>query len=483
MALQTKTYSTGSFTYEGSSRGYILDLILTEESTDVLANTSLVSYKLQLRSGPSNRFNWEFTSTISLNGTQVATKTEEKYLDYNSTWILLSGQATIAHNSDGKLDMAYSATVTPYNGGTQYTPPKLTLSGTMTLTAIARASTLAATAAFIEDASTIAVSRKSTNYTHSIRYQFGSLSGYLADAAGALSDTEQKLTATTIVFPIPERFYAQIPDDPSGVCTLTCTTYSGSTKIGNSQTATFRITADPARCGPTVGGVVADVNEATLALSGDSSILVAGQSVAQCTVTAQARKSASISALYLNGTEIENATHAIMGVNTASITFRVVDSRGYPAEYTVPGLTLIPYIPLSFNVSATRTDPTSGNATLSAQGKWYKGSFGATDNALTAAYRLANGEWTQTAAEISDGDLTVSVDLTGLDYQQSHTLELQLSDALQTVTKSVTVSKGIPVFDWGENDFRFHVPVILTATDGTAFTIDLIDGKLTAQII
>lgn len=484
MALQTKTFSTGSFDrYNGTSNGYILDLILTEESVDTVANTSLVSYKLQLRSGSSNRFDWELTSKLSLNSSEVASKTDEKYLDYNSTWVLLSGKTTVKHADNGSLKMAYSATVTPWNGGNDYTPPQLTLSGTMALTDIPRASTVAATSVYIGDASTVAVSRKSTAYTHSIRYQFGNLSGYIADATGALSNAEEKLTDTTIVFPIPESFYGQIPDAPSGVCTLTCTTYSGTTQIGDSQTAKFTVTADPARCSPIVSGTVADINENTLALTGDSHILVQSRSVAQCTVAAQAQYSATIKALYVNGVKIENSPYDIQNVTTAAITFRAVDSRGYPTEYTVPGLSLVSYVPLSFYAEANRTDPTSGNAVLQIGGKWYEGSFGAAENNLSAKYRADNGAWIDFVPQTAGGDIAAQLPLTELDYQTGHTIDVELADLLDTVTKTTSVSKGIPVFDWGENDFRFHVPVIFKATDGTEFTLDLIDGQLTAKTI
>ena len=46
-----------------------------------------------------------------------------------------------------------------------------------------------------------------------------------------------------------------------------------------------------------------------------------------------------------------------------------------------------------------------------------------------------------------------------LDYLQAHILETEVSDSLMTVQKSVTVRQGIPVFDWGQKDFVFHVPV------------------------
>lgn len=477
MALQTKTFSTGSFDRYGASNGYILDLVIAEESVDVLANTSEISYKLQLRSGPNNRFDWELTSKLSLNGSQIATKTEEKYLDYNSTWVLLSGNTTVQHENDGSMNLSFSATVTPYNGGTSYTPPGLTISGTMPLSGIARASTLSATAAYIEDAATIAVSRKSVLYTHSIKYQFGSLSGYIADAAGAISAAEKKITATTIVFPIPDEFYEQIPNDPSGICTLTCTTYSGNAQIGDPQTAAFLVTADPSRCGPSISGTAEDINNATLSLTGNKYAMVYGVSNALCIANANARKSASIKSVYINSKKVQQTPYTLTGVTSAEITFRAEDSRGYTSEYTVPGLSLVSYVPLSFSVSASRTDPTSGDAVLQIAGKWYNGSFGAETNSLTARYK-AGGDWIPFVITQNGTSATAEIAISGLDYRYSHTLQVEISDLLSTIAKSTSISKGIPVFDWGENDFCFHVPVIFTATDGTEFSLDLVDGKL-----
>lgn len=486
MALQTQTYSVGSFDrYEGTSNGYILDLILTEEATDQLANTSLISYKLQLRSGPSNRFNGYLRAEVILGGKSVAVEEMATIsAAYNKTYLLLSGTETVTHDNDGSftLSASGSAKMLGETISNPYAPPDMTATGDMALTTIPRASTLAATSVFIGDASTIAVGRKSPSYVHSIRYQFGSISGYIADAAGTHSDTEVKLTDTALLFPVPESFYGEIPNAPSAPCTLTCITYSGDLQIGNPQTATFTITADPARCGPLVTGSVADVNEDTLALTGDSYVLVQGVSEAGCIVEAQARHSAVISALYINGVPIESSPYVLDTVTTSAITYRAVDSRGYSAEYTVPGLSLIPYVPLSFHTSASRTDPTSGNAVLSVRGKWYNGSFGAVNNALTAEIRVDYGTGTPFALSVAGGDFSAEVPLSGLDYRAGHTIEVVVSDAIYPHTKTATISKGIPVFDWGENDFSFHVPVRFVATDGTEFTLDLIDGQLVAVL-
>lgn len=468
MALQTKTYSTGSFEHGGDSNGYILDLILTEESTDAATNTSLVSYQLQLRSGSSNRFDWELTSVLSLNSTQVAANKEAKYLDYNATWVLLSGSTTVSHGADGALNMTYSATVTPWNNGNQYTPPTLTVSGSMALTNIPRASTIAATSAYIGDATTITVDKKSTQFYHSIHYQFGTLSGYLASTTGAVSEEDFRLGGTTIVFPIPSSFYAQIPNSPSGVCTLTCKTYSGNTQIGNAETATFTVTANPARCSPVVSATAKDTNAATLALTGNEKTFVSGKSNVQCSISASGQGGATIRELYVNGTKISGNTYTLNGIATKAITVRAVDSRGYPKEYTIPGLSLVAYVPVSYTAVAKRTDPTNGEAQLTVSGKWFAGNFGAVSNTLTAQYQIDGGAWIPFTPSTTGGDIQATIPLSGKNYLRSYTIHVKLSDKFAANTKKVILQKGTPVFDWGENDFRFNVPVSIMGS--TLFT-------------
>ena len=51
--------------------------------------------------------------------------------------------------------------------------------------------------------------------------------------------------------------------------------------------------------------------------------------------------------------------------------------------------------------------------------------------------------------------------LSGLYYESEYTIQIVAADKLASVTKTVTIRRGIPVFDWGENDFAFHVPVYM----------------------
>ena len=69
MALQTQTFSTGDYAWHSWSNAYVISLTLTEVSTDVATNTSLVSYLFTISNTSNNRF-WSngYTWDISIGG-------------------------------------------------------------------------------------------------------------------------------------------------------------------------------------------------------------------------------------------------------------------------------------------------------------------------------------------------------------------------------------------------------------------------------
>lgn len=461
MALQTKTYSIGDFAWHSWSNAYVLDLILTEQSVDNLANTSVVDYILQLRSGDNNRFSDYLNCTLKLSGAIVASEQVGIAAYYNHTYTLLSGSTTVKHNADGTLDMAIVATIVEPDGNNKYAPPEMTIADAMALTVIPMASTIGATDANIGSVSMIAVGQKTAAYTHSIQYQFGALSGYVM-ADGSVSDDEVQLSATSIPFRLPTSFYAQIPNSKSGVCTITCRTYSGSTQVGQLQTATFIATAAEALCAPSVSGTVIDANDTTAGLTGDRSKLIRYKSDALCTIEAEAKNGASIVQKAIAGTVVSGDTITIPEIENGSILFSAADSRGYAADDSKP-VTLIPYIKLTNNADVHRTDPTSGNAALTLRGDCYSGSFGAVANAIQAKYRVNGGDYIAVSLTIDGNTYHADVTLSDLDYNSRHTVDVVVSDRLSEATKTLQVKRGIPVFDWGENDFAFNVPVYFNA--------------------
>ena len=393
----------------------------------------------------------------------------------------LSNGATIYKNDRLKITFTpstnYRITTNTVNGSTFTSGNTHTVSSNVTVVAAAtpQKSLVAATDANIGSTSTITVTRYSTSYTHTITYTFGSAIGTICT----------KSSSTSIAWTVPPAFYAEIPNATSGTCTLTITTYNGSTSLGT-ESCTLTVSTTSASCAPTVTGTVVDTNSTTIALTGDSSILVRYKSNAECTLTATPQNSASISTVKIRGTAVTGTTSS--GVTTAtksytntsytSYAFSATDSRGYTTSKTVSP-TVVKYIKLTCNPTITRNTPTDGIIMMSISGAFYKGSFGAASNTLTLKYRFktSSGSWSDwyIVSNVSTGTSSYSVakfsvnDATGTEefnYKESFIFEVQAIDGtsdypLTTVKQTVTVQKGIPVFDWGENDFNVNVALML----------------------
>lgn len=433
---------------------------ITQNSQSVAGNKSNVTVALTITwnggsynatgnaAGVLNIDGIDYSFTAKFNTAQKTTGSE----------VIFSKTLDISHSPDGSKTLACSASFATGTGaGT------VTATGAKTLTQIPRESTIGATDANIGATSVISVSRKNAAYTHCIAYSFGNLKGYLADSSGALSNTAVKLSATSLSFPIPESFYAQIPNVTSGPCKLTIKTYSGDTQIGAEKSCTFTVKASMEKCCPEVSGTVTDINEATVVLTGDPHILVRGMSTAHCTVTAQAKNGAALKSKSIDGKPVEGNALDIAAVERGSIFFSATDTRGYTGGYT-KDMETVEYVPVTCNAELARTNPTDGNARLRISGNYFNGTFGAQDNSLQLRYQAGNGEIKEIVPVVEENRYFATVDLTGMDYRTSHSITVTVQDKLMTLTKDLTLGKGIPVFDWGEEDFSFHVPV--TAAQG-----------------
>ena len=454
------------------SNGFTVELSVSEKY-DILTNASSVTVGLRIKS--TNKLGVQYLSgSIKIDGEKLlvmdsTVSTHNVVISSYNTWykVMRSSdqytdspwtKANIAHDPEGAKNITLELEMRGY-GLDDYLSLRVAATKTIALTNIPRASKVTATDANIGAVSTVSVIRRVSAYSHCVAYRFGTLSGYLS-ADGSLSSGEIRLTETNIPFLLPESFYSQIPDRPSGECTLTVKTYSGDQQIGEPQSTTFTVTAAKDLCQPQVRGSVEDVNARTIALTGNANILVRYASNALCRITAEARNGATIVSKLIAGQKAEADERLLEAVETGNISFHCTDSRGYSAGVNTEKI-LVPYLHLTAELTARRTDPTSGKAILEISGNWFNGRFGAEENNLSAAYTV-NGGAPVSLNLITDGNTYKgSVNLSGLDYLRSHTIGMTVSDRLQTVTKSVSVGKGIPVFDWDEDDFQFHVPVSL----------------------
>ena len=325
------------------------------------------------------------------------------------------------------------------------------------LPTIPRVSQVLASDSLIGKYSRLAVSRKNSAYSHSIAWSFGSQSGYLRED-GESSQEEQVFAKESLDFYIPDSFYREIPNQKSALCTLTICTYDNGILVGEPQSTRFTVTADETVCGPALSGIVVDINDAAVQLTGDNRTLIKHISTARCTVFPQAKKGASIVQKTVCGKEVEESLD-IDGVQLEYIPFTATDSRGFTADF-VAWVDMIPYVPVSCEAVAERHSPVSGDATLRISGNYYPGSFGVADNEISVCYSIGTGERIPVEVTVlPDNRYSAEVTLSGMDYTRLYNITLWVSDLLTSVEKRTTLKKGVPVFDWGEADFAFHVPV------------------------
>lgn len=309
--------------------GYRIQIAWTVDSQSVANNTSTVTAKVQLVStGSSYTINSSASKSgsLTINGTKY-TFNFTASLSGNQTKTLYTKTVTISHASDGTKTCAFSATcgINVTLSGTYY--GNVTASGNGTFNTIARASSISSVTASVSvngtNAVTVEISRKSSGFTHTVTFTFGS---YSKSNTGV---------GTSTSYAIPTSWLNAIPNATSGTAKVTVTTYSGSTKIGSAVSKNFTITV-PSTVVPSISSVaVADTttNQSTFGS------MVQGKSKPKFTITAvgalgsttKTYKTEFESKSYSGATP---TTSTITKSGTASAKITVTDSRGRTATTT-----------------------------------------------------------------------------------------------------------------------------------------------------
>ena len=431
------------------------NLTLTQVSQNREENTSRVRILWQsTQTGASyNAIADTGYYTVFVNGKQLTKEAVIFWLPQNTTQTIVDVEQTVRHNAKGDGEITVQTWM-----NTHISAGIVELSQTLKLDNIPQASTLTASDGVIGGAAQLAVTRRSEDSTHAISWEFGKLSGYLS-ADGQITQEPERFTAESVAFSLPESFYDEIPDAKSGICRLTIQTFDGDVPVGSPQMAEFTVSVQEAACQPEVTGDGVDCNPVTLALTGDERVFVRYHSTALCTVSAQAKKGAVITETKIQGRPVADSL-TVENVQTGEFTLEATDSRGYTATAVVRRQ-LVPYIWLTCMAQARRDGAVTGEATVTVAGKVYTGSFGAADNALTLSYSTDGVQFIPVEAQLQDNAYRAEIKLTDMDYTRLHTITIRAADRLMTLTQQVVLKKGVPTFDWGEEDFAFHVPVTL----------------------
>lgn len=256
--------------------------------------------------------------TVYVNGTGAIEQVTVNIAP-NSKQLLWVKEYTVPHNSDGTKTVPLSLKVDINTGGYGSAEHRWDYR----LATIPRASPISASAGVLGSAMTLTIDRKSSSFTHTVRYNWQGNTGTVGTGIG-----------TSTSYTPPLSFASNIPNSTSGTITFYCDTYSGSTLVGTSQTS-VTLTV-PNSVIPTIGGIT--LEETAPAMKGISTSTEFAQilSRVKATVTGASGtygstiKSYSITVVDQNLTVNTNGGVFDYFKNNGTFTVRanVTDSRG-----------------------------------------------------------------------------------------------------------------------------------------------------------
>lgn len=299
-----------------SSTGWQLRLDYSV-SQSIADNKSTLALTLYIYCGTGDSYNLD---TNSCYYTLQGSKVYNPYSYGARAWYKLGSKTiTVAHNSVGKGSVTLTA---DWHSGftSQYTPASLSVSGTVTLQDIPRASSVSASLT-LGSAGTITVNRAVNTFTHTIRLKCGS---------AAQVTIAEKSTATSITYTPPIEWASQNTAGTTVNITAEVTTYNGNTVVG---TVTNTLKASiPASVKPALSAALAD----TAGYQGTYG-WVQGKSVLKATYTASGSYGSTIvsKSLAVGGKAASaDGGNTLQNAGTMAVVATVTDSRGRTASVT-----------------------------------------------------------------------------------------------------------------------------------------------------
>lgn len=227
---------------------------------------------------------------------------------------------------------------------------------------------------------------------------------------------------------------------------------------------------------PSLNPTVKDIRSETLALTGNENTFVRYESMAEYAINATANKHATIvsQSVTCGSKTISNLPNGVIdAVESAAFIFQAYDSRGLQTQ-TVVQKTLVEYVkPTCYQkLEIQISGETGAQISLTVNGNYYDGSFGAVNNTLQLQVRYTDdsgvmGAWTNISGTptYTNNKYELTTTFSGFNYGKSYIFQCKAIDKLNTVESSQYTIRLLPVFDWSENDFNFNVPVNIEANE------------------
>ena len=296
-------------------------ITVTEGTVDVVNNTSPVTVTVNFyRTNIGYETYGSGTVYCKINGvTYSATVTSSQKITSGGI-NLFSKTVTIPHNADGSKTIYVSAWI----NHSQVTSSEQGFNVTLATIPRATTPTLSVTSFDMGGSVTISTPRASSSFTHTLTYQFGSLSGTIATGV-----------ATSRTWTVPLTLANAIPNATSGTGTITCQTYNGSTLIG-SKSVTFTAKV-PSSVVPSVSSV--SITEAVEGIASKFNGFVQNRSKLNVSINASGVYNSTITkyetyiqAVHYLGSSF--TSNLITASGTIGVLTIVTDSRGRTTQIT-----------------------------------------------------------------------------------------------------------------------------------------------------
>lgn len=343
--------------FSGAYGTYLtLEVLTGTVSQNITGNSSKVRVWAKLRTnGYGALHGITAPLTIQINGGS-AIENISVNLGQNSESTVFIKEYEINHNSDGSKSFDVTVKVDINTGGYGSS----TVSQTVYLKTIPRASSIGINQVAIGQNMSITINRADASFKHKLRYSWYGRSGEIANNVD-----------TSSIWTIPKDFINDLPNSTSGTGTIYVDTYSGSDKIGT-QTANFTAT------------VPDDIKPALTGFT-----LTDGNSIATNIVSGGEHFIKILSDIKVNfgqasgvyGSTITGYFAEVVGKNQSTTTnggglglmnydgqvvirARVTDSRGRTSNAIERTVTILDYFPPILKFDVTRTGLNGGTLTI-----------------------------------------------------------------------------------------------------------------------
>lgn len=323
---------------------------------DTANNRSTVNVQARLRTnGYASMWGVTAPVTVTVDGKSESSNATVN-IGTNSSLLFYGKDFVVPHNGDGTKTVGIKISVGLNAGG--YGSSMVAFD--LPLPTIARASTVNDVTGTLGSAMTININRKNSAFKHTVKYNFGSLSGTIATNVD-----------TSVSWTPPLNLATAMPNKTSDWGNITVETYSGSSKIGS---ATCRLTLNvPDSVKPTLGSITLTDSNATVKNLLNTANTFA-QVMSNVKVTFNSASGAYGSTISSYRAEIvgknqsTNSNNGFLGMmnfnGTVTIRATVTDSRGRTSNAVDVEVTVINYFTPQVSFTLQRSGSSSTTLTV-----------------------------------------------------------------------------------------------------------------------